>query len=72
VRQFDLCEFPVELSELAAGLTTDPIALDGDGRIRLPSGSGLGVTINRNVVRRYLQPVVIKVRGRILYRSPVI
>lgn len=72
VREFDLCEYPVELSDLAAGLTTESITLDSSGRVRLPDGAGLGVTINAATVRRYLQRVEIRVAGRILYRSPSI
>lgn len=72
VRPFDICEYPVELSELAAGLTVGRIVPDADGRVAVPEGPGLGVDVNRQTVRRFLQRVVIKVGGRILYESPSI
>lgn len=70
VADCDICEFPVELSELAAQLTTAPLQTDQDGYLTVPDGPGLGVTVNLATVARYLQPVEIKVRGKTLFRSP--
>ena len=39
-----LCEYPVESSELARGLTRETIGPDQDGQVRLPGGPGIGVT----------------------------
>jgi L-alanine-DL-glutamate epimerase-like enolase superfamily enzyme len=68
----DLCEYPVELSPLAAELTVNRIARDGDGRVSAPAAPGLGVEVNLTTVRRYLQEVEIRVGGRTLYQTPKI
>ena len=72
IRKFGICEFPAELSELAAELTVDRIRPDADGYVMVPSGPGLGVTVNIPTVAKFLQRVVIKVGGRVLYKSPSI
>jgi L-alanine-DL-glutamate epimerase-like enolase superfamily enzyme len=65
-----ICEYPVELSSLASGLAREPIALDSDGCIRAPAAPGLGVELDLEAVRPYLQDVEIVVGGRVLYRTP--
>lgn len=70
VREYDLCEYPVELSELARSLTTSALAPDADGRLHVPSGPGLGVAVNPAAIARYLQKVDISVNGRALYSAP--
>lgn len=72
IEQFDICEYPIELSELAAGLTIGRITPDGDGYVTVPSGPGLGLEVNLQSVARFLQRMVIKVRDRTLYESPSI
>jgi L-alanine-DL-glutamate epimerase-like enolase superfamily enzyme len=67
-----LCEFPVEASPLAAGLTLESLSIDGEGRVHLPDRPGLGMTPDPATIRRYLQPVEIRVGDRMLYTTPSI
>ncbi len=72
VGSHDLCEYPVELSELARDLTRAPIELGADGLVSLPPGPGLGVEINLDTVARYARRVKIEIDGRLLYESPTV
>ena len=72
VREAEICEYPVEPSDLARDLTTRKLAVDAGGYVRLPDAPGLGVEPDLDVVRRYLVETEIKVGGRVLYRTPVV
>jgi L-alanine-DL-glutamate epimerase-like enolase superfamily enzyme len=65
-----LCEFPVSASPLAEGVTRTPLTLDREGMLRLPDGPGLGLDLDLDAVRPYLQEVEIVVNGQCLYRTP--
>ena len=67
-----LCEYPVEASSLATGLTKDHVVPDANGEIVVPAGPGLGLTPDLTAVQAYLVDVEIKVGGRTLYRTPPI
>lgn len=64
------CEVPVEPSPLAASLVTEPMVMDGDGLLHLPERPGLGMAVNPEAIRKYLQQVDLRVNGRILYQTP--
>lgn len=67
-----ICEYPVEASPLASTLTHETLAVDGDGQILAPERPGLGMTPNPATIRRYLQPVEIRVGDRVLYSTPAL
>ena len=67
-----LCEYPVESSELARGLTRTAIEPGDDGLVRLPEGPGLGIEPDLATLRRYLVETEIRVGGRLLYRTPMV
>jgi D-arabinonate dehydratase len=48
-----LVEFDQNPNGLRDELLTDPIAIDGDGMIRLPERPGLGIELDRAAVERY-------------------
>jgi len=64
------CEYPTEATPMAANLTLEKITPDGNGQIVLTDRPGLGVTVNRETLRQYLQPLEIVVGGKLLYRNP--
>jgi L-alanine-DL-glutamate epimerase-like enolase superfamily enzyme len=66
----DLCEYPIEPSELARDLSGAAIQPDGDGCVHLPEAPGLGVEPNPEAIRKYLVDAEIRVGGRIVYRTP--
>ncbi|HTE61247.1 MAG TPA: mandelate racemase/muconate lactonizing enzyme family protein [Solirubrobacteraceae bacterium] len=63
VDRFELLEFAVGGSALAEELVSDPLTRAGDGTVSLPDRPGLGVTVDEQVVRRFLRPVSIAVAG---------
>lgn len=65
-----ICEYPVEPKPLARDLTTSQLLPDGNGQIRLPEISGLGMEPDPAVVRQYLVDTEFRVRGKVLYRTP--
>ena len=64
------CEVPVEPSLLARELTVECLGIDGHGLVQLPGQPGLGVTLNMDTVRKYIQPVEIRMGDEILYSTP--
>lgn len=66
----DLCEYPVEPSALAAELTKTKLVPDGEGRLQLPDAPGLGIEPDPAAIRKYLQPVEMRVGDRVVYRTP--
>jgi L-alanine-DL-glutamate epimerase-like enolase superfamily enzyme len=72
MRLHELCEYPVEASALARDLTHETLVRDDAGRVHLPDEPGLGVTIDLDTVRIYLQDVTIVVNGETLYRTPAV
>jgi L-alanine-DL-glutamate epimerase-like enolase superfamily enzyme len=70
VTEWEICEYPVEPSEMAAGLTRERVEIGRDGLVRLPAGPGLGVSPDVDVVRRYRVETEIRVGGRVIYRTP--
>jgi L-alanine-DL-glutamate epimerase-like enolase superfamily enzyme len=51
-----LLEFDRNPNPLRSELFEEPIAVSGDGTVRLPDRPGLGVTLNQSVVDRYRVP----------------
>ena len=66
-----LCEYPVEASELAMGITSDHIEVGQDGCVRTPDKPGLGLSLDLEACKRYLVDVEISVAGKVLFRSGV-
>ncbi len=65
-----LCEYPVQSSPLARDLTRTHLLPGEDGLIRLVDAPGLGLELDLEAVRPYLQEVEIVLNGRVLYRTP--
>lgn len=72
LKEDTLCEYPVEPKSLAVELTKEKLLPDSDGQIHLPGALGLGITPDLEAIRKYLVEVEIKVKGEVLYRTPVI
>ncbi len=67
-----LCEYPVEAGPLASGSTLEKLPVQPDGLVRLPERPGLGLGINLETVRRYLQPVELRVGRETVHVTPSI
>jgi L-alanine-DL-glutamate epimerase-like enolase superfamily enzyme len=48
-----LLEFDQNPNPLRTELLTEPVAVDGDGRVRLPERPGLGIELNQETIDRY-------------------
>jgi L-alanine-DL-glutamate epimerase-like enolase superfamily enzyme len=67
-----ISEYPVELKALARDLTKNQIVPDKDGLIWAPEAPGLGMEINLDTVKRYLQDVDIRINGKRIFYSPTV
>jgi len=66
------CEYPVEPKPLALDITHEHLTLNGNGEVCVPEKPGLGLTVNKERLRKYLVDTEIRVRGEIVYQTPVI
>lgn len=65
----DLCEYPIEPSDLARDFTAARLLPDSEGRVTLPEGPGLGIEPDLAALEKYRVDVEIKVAGRTIFRS---
>ncbi len=65
-----ICEYPVELFDVARDLVANPIARDANGQVRAPNAPGLGIDVNLDTVRKYLVDAEIRVGGKVLFQTP--
>jgi L-alanine-DL-glutamate epimerase-like enolase superfamily enzyme len=72
LEQDHISEYPVELKALARDLTKNQIVPDKDGLIWAPEAPGLGMEINLDTVRRYLQDIDIRINGKRIFYSPTV
>jgi L-alanine-DL-glutamate epimerase-like enolase superfamily enzyme len=70
--QHVICEYPVELKQLAYDMTHTHLLPDSDGMISVPDAPGLGMEPNLAALQPYLVDVEIRVQGRILYQTPTL
>lgn len=67
-----ICEYPFRPKRLASELTANHLTRDAFGEVAAPDAPGLGVAVDVEAARRYLQDVEIKVNGRVLYATPTL
>jgi L-alanine-DL-glutamate epimerase-like enolase superfamily enzyme len=65
-----ICEFPVQTKPVAKAFCATQILPDANGEIVLTDAPGLGIDIDPEGIRQYLQDVEIRVGGKTLYRTP--
>ncbi len=70
--EHDLCEYPVEASDIAQRLVHDPIHRAADGTVQLPERPGLGMVPDAQVINQYLLDVQIHVGGDTIYSTPTL
>lgn len=70
VEKFRLMEYPAGDSPLILGLTAPTgLPINEKGMVDCPDTPGLGVEVNLDTVRGYLQPVRIEVAGKVLHET---
>ncbi|GAA4443255.1 enolase C-terminal domain-like protein [Ravibacter arvi] len=67
-----ICEYPVEPRQLALDITTDRILPDANGQVTVPEKPGLGLTINTEGLKPYLQDMQITINGKTHYQTPLL
>jgi L-alanine-DL-glutamate epimerase-like enolase superfamily enzyme len=65
-----ICEYPVKPQPMAWDMCATHIAPDRNGEVRVPDAPGLGITVDRAGMKKYLVDVEIRVKGKLLYRTP--
>jgi len=65
-----IAEYPTELKSLAVDMTVNHVTRDANGDIAAPTAPGLGIQINRQAAANSLVDTEIKVKGKVLYRTP--
>lgn len=70
VESHTICEFPTELKSVAVSIAKEQMTRDENGLVSAPNKPGLGVEVNKEEVAKYLVDTEIKVRGKVLYRTP--
>ena len=65
-----ICEYPVEPKSLGSEMTINRLEKDTNGLVHLPESPGLGMEIDIENCKKYLQDVEIKFNGQVLYSTP--
>lgn len=72
LERHDLCEYPNDPSSLSWAICRDHLPICGDGTVKVPDAPGLGITVNRDNLQRYVVDLEIKVGRNVLYSTPSI
>ncbi|MFI5153082.1 MAG: mandelate racemase/muconate lactonizing enzyme family protein, partial [Chitinophagales bacterium] len=67
-----ICEYPVELSPLAEAISRTKIKPDQNGYLNLPDEPGLGISVDTAGLKKYLVELEIKIKGKLIYSTPVL
>jgi L-alanine-DL-glutamate epimerase-like enolase superfamily enzyme len=70
IREYHLCEYPVEPQPLAVELTKKHLLPDTNGEIQIPNEPGLGVEPDLKALQQYLVKVNILINGKTVYQTP--
>jgi L-alanine-DL-glutamate epimerase-like enolase superfamily enzyme len=65
-----ICEYPVKPQPMAWEICANHLEPDKNGEIRVPDAPGLGMTVDRAGMKKYLVDAEIRVKGKLLYRTP--
>jgi len=69
LREHRLCEYPAQPKQLAIDISTEQIIIDGNGDISAPNQPGLGISVDLEKIKPYLQSVEIRVQGETIFES---
>jgi L-alanine-DL-glutamate epimerase-like enolase superfamily enzyme len=66
------CEYPTEASAMAQNLTTHSPVPDDDGMVRISDLPGLGMTLRKETLLKYLRTVEIRLSGKLLHQTALL
>ena len=67
-----ICEYPAEPKSLALQITRAHLRPGDDGQLRVPDAPGLGMEVDPEALKPYLVDTEIRIRGRTIYRTPLL
>jgi L-alanine-DL-glutamate epimerase-like enolase superfamily enzyme len=65
-----ICEYPFAPKSVAWDMSETHLTPDANGEVAIPAAPGLGITMNKTGMARYLVETEISVKGKVLYRTP--
>ena len=65
-----ICEYPVELKQVAFDLSHNHLQIDANGEVRAPDAPGLGIEIDLEALAPYLRSVEIRIDNLPVFLSP--
>ena len=65
-----ICEYPFAPKAVAWDMSETHLTPDSNGEVNVPSAPGLGVSMSRDGMKKYLVDVEISAKGKLLYRTP--
>lgn len=65
-----ICEYPFAPKSVAWDMTETHLLPDETGHVSVPAAPGLGITMNKDGMRKYLVDAEIRVKGKTLYATP--
>jgi len=68
----EIAEYPLEYRDVARAITVETLERGTDGLIRLPDKPGYGMTVDTAGIKPFIVDTEIRVRGKVLYRTPVL
>ena len=65
-----ICEYPFAPKPVAWDMTEIHLTPDANGQVFVPATPGLGITMSKTGMAKYLVEVELSVKGKVLYRTP--
>lgn len=70
IEKDNISEYPIELKQLAQDISKAKILPDENGYIHVPEQPGLGISVDTEILKKYLVDVEIKINGKQIYYTP--
>lgn len=70
IKEHVICEYPFAPKPVAWDMTETHLLPDETGHVSVPAAPGLGITMNKAGMRKYLVDAEIRVKGKTLYSTP--
>ena len=70
IEKDNISEYPIELKQLAQDISKVKILPDENGYIHVPEQPGLGISVDTEILKKYVVDVEIKINGKQIYYTP--
>jgi L-alanine-DL-glutamate epimerase-like enolase superfamily enzyme len=65
-----ICEYPFAPKSVAWEMSETHLTPDANGEVSVPASPGLGITMSKKGMAKYLVETELSVKGKVLYRTP--